>query len=263
MTRFRSDQPNPANGPKPDHRDLFHKGTTAIITDLDGCLVNLWEALQIYLWDRYQVWVPPEANRRFNIGEGIFEIMEPHGFSTAEELNASLWMGLWNSGIWYQTARPNFTYWQALLKWKAEAKEPIRYLTARPGCLVDSTLGWLHRWGLRTISPNVIVEGTSKDKLKHLKHWSETFKIVYIDDKIQTIIEVARAKLPNVRCILFAQPWNDADSPDWKAVDFILEGQRAHEHAEFDLFLQHGFPLGGFRRLTEVQIADAIHKGLE
>ena len=262
MTRFSAKHPNQANAPKSDHRDLFHKNKTCIVTDLDGCLVNIWESLQIYLWDRYKVWVHAVANRQFDADKGIFHLMKDH-FETTEDLGKALAEVMWHSGIWYQNARPHYTYWQALLDWQATATEPLRFLTARSECLRDSTMGWLHRWGFRTSAPFVILEGGTNNKLKHLTHWSESHEIVFIDDKIQTVIEVARANLPNVKCVLCAQPWNDSDSPDWETAKFHLEGRPAHDHPEFDLFLQHGFPLGGFRRLSEDLIAHAIRTGLE
>lgn len=265
MTRWRSDQPNVANLPKPASglrpaSGLFDTEKTALITDLDGCLINTWEMLQIHVWDCYGVWVDLNENRQFNVGKGIFHLLKDR-FESPEELNKALWAGLWNVGLWYQQARPNFAYWQALLKWRQHAKEPIRYLTARPKCLMDTTLGWLHRWGLRTTTPDVTLEGSSEDKLRHLKHWAATKEVVYIDDKVGTVLDIARAKIgTHVKLILFAQPWNAADSPDWE--DFILEGKPAKKHPEFDLFLHHGFDLG-FRRLTEAQIAESIREGLE
>jgi hypothetical protein len=263
MTRWRSDGPNVANTPKPQHHGLFHKETTALITDLDGCLINTWEMLQIYIWDSHGVWVDLEENRQFNVGKGIFHLLKDHGFENPDELNTSLWAGLWSVGLWYQQARPNYRYWQALLDWRRHATEPLRYLTARPRRLVDTTLGWLHRWGLRTSLPDLVLEGSSDDKLRHIRHWAATKEVVYVDDKVSTILDIARAKLgSNVKLILFAQPWNAADSPDWRTDGFVMEGRPAHEHPEFDLFLHHGFDLG-FRRLTEAQIAEAIREGLE
>jgi hypothetical protein len=212
---------------------------TCLVTDLDGCLVDTWEMLQIYLWDRYQRWVPLDCNRQFNVGEGIFRYFEDL-YDTPDALNAALWEGLWNVGTWYQQARPNYLYWQHLLGWQQHALIDLRYLTARPSCLKDTTLGWLARWGLQTLPGQAVLEGSSAEKLKHLREWSEEWpEVVYVDDKIATILNVAKAKLPNVKLILFAQPWNAADSSDWH--DFVLEGQPAHEHKEFDLFLHHGF----------------------
>lgn len=261
--RFRSDRPNIANGPKAQFKfpkELFDSEKTCLITDLDGCLVNTWEMLQIYLWDRYQRWVPLETNRQFNVGEGIYEHLEDL-YKSPAELNAALWEGLWNVGVWYQDARPNYTYWQALLAWQDHALNPLHYLTARPDCLHSTTHGWLHRWGLHPEPHCAVLEGDSITKLKHLQNWAQQYtEVVYIDDKISTILGAARAKITGVKLVLFAQPWNAADSPDWK--DMMLEGKPCREHPEWDLFLHEGFDLG-FRRLTEAQIASAIIEGLE
>lgn len=259
MTRFRSDQPNQANLPRAAV-NFFDKEKTCIVTDLDGCLVHTWEMLQIYLWDRYGVWVPAEANDRFSVGYCLLKHLSDH-FEDEPSLTKALWEGLWNNGLYYQNARPHYAYWQALVAWQYVARFPTVYLTARPPNLRSTTLGWLNRWGLNATPDNVILEDTSKDKLQHIEALAQSLEsIVYVDDKISTILQVARAKLPNVKLVLFGRPWNLAKSPDWEG--FVLEGQPALKHPEFDLFLHHGFDLG-FRRLEEGLIAEAIREGLE
>lgn len=262
MTRWKSDGPNVANVPRPQHYSLFNRETTALITDIDGCLSNAWEMLQIYLWDAHGIWIPPEENRQFKVSDGLWHLLKDH-YPDPKALDHALWAGLWNVGLWYQNAHPHYTYWQALLRWRQRASEPLRYLTARPKHLTNTTLSWLARWGLRTMLPDLMIEESSSDKIKHIKHWAATKEVVYVDDKVSTILNIARERLgSHVKLVLFAQPWNAADSPDWKTGEFILEGRPAHEHPEFDLFLHHGFDLG-FRRLTEAQIAEAIGEGLE
>jgi len=259
--RWSSDRPNIANGPKSMvPSGLFDHTKTALITDLDGCLVNATEMIQIFFWDRYQRWIPAGVIHEFNIANCVYKYVEDL-YKNPEELGRALWEGLWNVGTWYQNARPHYPYWQALLSWQDHAQTPPRFLTARPDCLYATTLGWLNRWGLHPEPSCCVLEGASAHKLKHLARWAQQYgNLVYIDDRVSTILGIARAKIPGLQLVLFAQPWNAADSPDWES--FVLEGRPALEHREFDLYLHHGFDLG-FRRLSEVEIAEAIYKGLE
>jgi len=266
MTRFRSDKPNVANLPRSEgfrpYRELFDAEKTCLVTDLDGCLVNTLEMIQIYIWDRYQRWVPGEDIKWFNVGEAIYEHLGDL-YDSTDELNKSLWDGLWNVGLWYQNARPIYAYWQALLSWQQRASIPIHFLTARPDCLHATTMGWLRRWGFSPSSGCVVLEGGSIEKIKHLQQWAETYdNLVFVDDRISTILGAARAKIPGLKLVLFAQPWNLASSRDWCQTPLILEGKPCYEHPEWDLFLHHGFDVG-FRRLTEAQIAQGIIEGLE
>jgi hypothetical protein len=263
--RFPSDKPNIANGPKAQFKfpkELFDSQKTCLVTDLDGCLSNATEMIQIYFWDRYQKWIPPEVIREFNVAECTYPFVDDL-YKNPDELGHSLWEGLWNVGRWYQEARPNFTYWQSLLAWQDHALNPPHFLTARRDCLHATTLGWLNRWGLHPEPHCCVLEGGSIEKLKHLQGWAQQYEqIIYIDDKVSTIIGAARAQIPGLKLILFAQPWNAADSPDWCRTPMMLEGKQCCEHPEWDMFLHNGFDLG-FRRLTEDQIASAIIEGLE
>jgi len=182
--------------------------TTLIVTDLDACLVNTWEMVQIFIWDYFNVWVPESECKQFKVSAAIFDYLKSQGAQVPHVagLERRLVDGLWTVPHWYHEARPNYVYWQALLAWQAKCKHSIRYLTARPQNLDAVTRGWIQRWGLGANRGTLVLEDRSADKIQHLKRWAKKHPILYIDDKLDTVREAD--KIEGVEVVLFAHPWN-------------------------------------------------------
>lgn len=198
---------------------------TLLVTDLDACLVNTWEMVQIFVWDYYGVWVPESACKEFQVSSGIFNYLVDHGANVPHvaALERRLTDGLWTVPGWYHEARPHYLYWQALLCWQ-RAGRWIRFLTARPSNLEAVTHGWLRRWGFEIGRGHLVIEEGSKNKIQHLKRWAKANEVTFIDDRLSTIKEASQ--IEGVEAVLFA---NSANAKAPSALPRLTEQQLAQE----------------------------------
>lgn len=185
-----------------------------LVSDLDACLVNTWEMVQMFCWDRWNVWVPMDECLHFQVSRSIWGYLKDRGADvpTIEDLEQILVNGLWTVPFWYHEARPNWAYWRAMqVRWDKDP-ESVYFLTARPHNLKAVTAAWLERWGFCGARDRLYVEGRSADKLPVLEEIANSIgdPITFVDDRLDTVQQVIEAT-DRVETVLMARPWNRSD----------------------------------------------------
>lgn len=133
-----------------------------IVSDLDGCLVNLMDGLLEFIWNRWHVALRPEdcvdydiaasfakeIGPRLSIAE-LASITDPSA-SNRDLLNTVLTELVWSREWLYEDARPYWDTHQAFQSLLAGGGR-VCFMTGRPPTseMQTVTADWLSRWGYR------------------------------------------------------------------------------------------------------------------
>ena len=135
----------------------LHSALPLIISDLDGCLVNVMDELLDFLWREFKVALTPQDCHCYNIAEafaphfkGKLPIMAmnlPIG-SAQLVLSTLLSEQVWSQPWPYHDAKPHWDVHQ-LFRTLLDAGGQVDFMTARPSSndVAETTCQWLHNWG--------------------------------------------------------------------------------------------------------------------
>jgi hypothetical protein len=208
---------------------MFHPDKHIVVSDLDGCLVNIYQELQKHLWDLYSVWVPQEAITDYRVDGPIWRYLTENRprtvFLPKETLKApskpeleKVLNTFWAEPKGYVQAKPYHMYWQALLDWYWAGGQ-IKFITARPKSVHEATVSWLLSWGLM-MGPDVLERNVTftekgphdsgKERAQFIESLSGSGKdVVFLDDRRETCEEVASTPIGrSTTIILTKRPWN-------------------------------------------------------
>jgi len=197
--------------------------TDIIVSDIDGCVANVLEQLQIYVWEKYRFWFTEEIITDFTLEGPLLEAMAASGIKGApqdfQQMRSELYSSVWSVPYWMENARPYFLYWDALRNWR-QAGGRLVFATARPKTVVGATLRWLFRWDLISTDKDVafsfqVSEDTGEVKADTCRRELRTGQNVYfVEDKASACTAASEylatwpKLLPNFQPLLIARPWN-------------------------------------------------------
>lgn len=163
--------------------------------DLDGCLANFTDSYAKLLTRRSGIPFPPSSDEFprewfWDRAAGITREIEGETWSKDILKSKNFWQNL----APLPNAKPAIRWLNRL----AKSGNEVYYITNRPGdTSKHQTEKWLYELGMNY--PTVI---TTADKLPFVKAIKLDF---YVDDKTETIQEIAAANLPNLR--LYLREW--------------------------------------------------------
>jgi len=195
----------------------------SLVSDIDGCVANVLEQLQLYVWEKYRFWFTEEIITDFTLEGPLLAAMASSGVKGApqefDQMRAELYASVWSVPYWMETARPYFVYWAALRKWR-HAGGRLLFATARPPTVVMATQNWLRRWDLISEDKDVVFSFQVSDDTGEVK--ADTCRkelaagknVYFVEDKISaaTLSEKHLSRWPKIlsrfQPLLIARPWN-------------------------------------------------------
>jgi len=197
-----------------------------IISDLDGTLVNLFEELQLYLWNRFHTWVPISTITDYDAHKQIFvELCQqvdrmgacPQGLpATLPGLKTLLRRDFWLHPERYFAAKPYYDYWRSLVRWTRRGGQ-LWFLTARHPALAEATRLWLEKWDLHNC-PVYHASNKYAELQILIPPTTCATRYIYIDDRAEDVVKIQEDKklTKRMQCVLVDAPWNrwaDATEP--------------------------------------------------
>jgi FMN phosphatase YigB (HAD superfamily) len=182
-----------------------------LIVDVDGTIADTITAWRMAVWEAYRVVIYEHEIDQFDAQRATYnkvKISSCYPPNSEEEYDDFLYKRCFWNPEFYRSLLPLEGLWEALLGWDG----PVIYLTTRHPKLQIETEAWLSRWGFLTHEESQVV--LMKDKHTFIEEVARAAiedkeEIVFIDDKLKTMVNVSALSLPNVRCYVPLRPWND------------------------------------------------------
>ena len=222
----------------------FNPDKTVIYCDIDGVLTDCILAYRLAIWDRYRVIVHDSDITQFDAQISLFDKIKKRSAyppRDMEEFETFMTRSCFWNPSFYRNMVPLFPMWEAirgfiirvlkneLMKQPRLYQMAVMFITTRHVSMYDETWNWLFRYGL-VFGGEAKWSNLSLNSHKYLeiedarKIIPSDYTILFIDDKVKNVADVARCNLPNVHCRVPARPWNDPELSeqnrnDWKVID--------------------------------------------
>lgn len=192
----------------------FDPTDTQLFCDIDGVVADTMRSFRWVVWDRYKVALDEKDINTFNAPYAIFKKVKEKGHlppKNIQELEGFLSkVCFWNPDF-FRNLRPRSPFWPTIRNWAG----PIVFISTRHPSMQDMTEAWLDRYGLWKRKPGSRLILTSKKQDYLLMESVETKdNILFIEDKLETVINVSKLVMSNVYVRVPLRPWNNPDTSD-------------------------------------------------
>lgn len=208
--------------------EVFDPEKTLIFCDLDGVIADYMQGFQMALWDIYGVYLEAHFCTEHDIMDPAFEIAQASRVPPQSREQFEVLMSRatsWNAQF-FVNLLPKQPLWQKMVNWPGQ----VVFITTRHPHQTRVTMAWLVRYGLMDYDPSskrrLIL---SNDKPKVIKGYVdnlmeipyEDYQFVFIDDKLDTVVNVAELNLPRLTVCVPSRTYTKfrTGHPEWAAIE--------------------------------------------
>ncbi|MBW2731661.1 MAG: hypothetical protein JRH20_04665 [Deltaproteobacteria bacterium] len=207
-----------------------------LISDIDSVLCQTAGRALRWVWDRYQISVPPSSIRRYNMEFAVAEHLRLAGIvRSPDEISEELRLACWENPAFFRDLEPRCEIWAALCCWQ-RAGLALQFQTRRVELLHNVTEAWLANHGLelhRPLAGGMKTLLMAADKATLTRSACEHYeRVIFLEDAPHHALEIAEESTAEVWVV--PQPWNQQPLVGCQRLEDEEIGRRLRQLARCD-----------------------------